>query len=538
MIAYDLDRRNLAPFRISNLWKERHPSSKLVSVVTLALHPRDIGLLLIGYTEGAVIYSFKHNKALNFFQYDLQPGAPGGNSDPKPTGKLRIPHLTQATWHPAGTFILTGHEDSSLVVWDSKSGKLIMARTLQNVNVDKPGSVSSSFGTTPGSSARNAPILRLAWCSKQNPDDTGILVAGGCPMNLPDQGLTFLDLGLTPTYSTSSWQVLSMHFERPKGQHTLHTPPNAAVVDFCIIPRSSPHYLEAHDPVAIITLTGYGEIATLSFPSGYPITPTNQLHVSLTFVHPFVNRMALACVDRIRWLGMTEKRSQGPLILRGGNQATRPLKRYENRNIIQTAHADGVIRIWDAGHGDEIENDNALQVDMAQALGRDDCIEISQMSMSSATGELGVGMQTGEVAIFRWDRNRNAGQDLPHTKNQAFGLESIVDRADASLGEGLIPLTVLTQKCTPVKALRVSDVGFVAAGFEDGSITVLDLREPAAVIYDECLHDLALAGKRSNLRRHDSVRGQARAEWSTVITFSVMSLEGDGEVLLKLVCDG
>ena len=530
MIAYDLDRQTLAPFRISNLWKERYPRAKLISVVTLALHPRDIGTLLIGYTEGAVIYSFKHNKALNFFQYDLQPGAPGVYSDPTSAGKARTPHLTQATWHPAGTFILTGHEDSSLVVWDSKSGKLIMVRTLQNVNVDKPGGVSSSFGTTPGSFAPKAPIFRLAWCSKQNPDDTGILIAGGCPMNLPGQGLTFFDLGLTPTYSTSSWQTLSMYFERPKGQHTLQTPPNAVVVDFCIIPRSSPHYLGAHDPVAVIILTGSGEFVTLSFPTGHPITPTNQLHVSLTFVHPFVNQMALACVDRTRWLGMMEKRSQGPLILRGGNQATRSLKRYEKRNIIHTAHTDGIIRIWDAGHGDEIENENALQVDMARALGRNDCVEISQMSMSSATGELGVGMQTGEVVIFRWDRNRNAGQDVPHTIKQAFGLESIVDRADASLREGLIPFTVFThKKRAPVSALSVSDVGFVAAGFADGSFTILDLREPAVIHEESSLHDLVPVGKHGSLRRNSSIRGQARAEWTTVITFSVLTLERDGE---------
>ena len=404
-----------------------------------------------------------------------------------------------------------------------------MARTLQDINVDRRGSTSATFGSTPGTFALKAPLFRIAWCSKQNPDDTGILIAGGAPTNVPDRGLTFLDLGQTPVYSTSSWQILSAHFEKLKGQYVLQTPANADVVDFCIIPRNSPHYAGAHDPIAVIALLGSGELVTMSFPSGHPITPTNQLHASLTFVHPFVNRIALASVDRTRWLGMTEKRNQGPPILRGGAEGTHPLKRYEDRNVIQTAHADGIIRVWDAGHGDEIENEAMLQVDVARALGRQDDVDVSHMSMSGATGELAVGMRSGEVVVFRWDRNRNFGQDLPHAKVEAFGLETVTDRAEPGVKEGLLPFTLFAKKSSPVTAVRMSDVGFVAAGFEDGSIVVIDLRGPA-LIYESSLQDFVHANKRGSIRRSSSTRGHAKAEWPTVITFGVMSLEGEGKL--------
>lgn len=43
----------------------------------MQFHPRDIGTLLIGYPEGAVIYSFSQNKPLKFFQYEVPRGAPG-----------------------------------------------------------------------------------------------------------------------------------------------------------------------------------------------------------------------------------------------------------------------------------------------------------------------------------------------------------------------------------------------------------------------------------------------------------------------------
>lgn len=499
---------------------------RLLPVVALALHPRDIGTLLIGYSDGAVIFSFKQDKPLNFFQYELQPGAPGGQSDPSSTSGVRYPKVIQAVWHPTGTFFLTGHDDSSMVIWDPKSGKVILARTLQDSHVDEIGSVSGTFGSTPGTFSLKAPLFRIAWCSQQNPEDTGMLIAGGAPTNLPTRGLTFIDLGPTPVYTTSSWQVLSEHFEKPKKLHILPTPPDAEVVDFCLVPRSSPHYAGSHDPIAVIALLASGEIFTLSFPSGHPITPTNQLHASLTFVHPFANTIALACVERTRWLGMTEKRSHGPALLKGGAEARYPLKRYENRNILQTAHADGTIRIWDAGHGDEIENEDMLQVDVARALERLENIEAVRMSMSGTTGELGVGLRTGEVVVFRWGHNPNNNQELPHGQLEAFGLESIKHRADPSLREGLLPLTLFARSYGPVTAIKMSDIGFLATGFESGSLTIIDLRGPA-VIYEANLQDFVRSSKHGSIRRSTSDQTQVKPEWSTVIEFGVMNLEGE-----------
>jgi syntaxin-binding protein 5 len=251
IVAYDLDREHITPFKIPNFWRERNPKSRVLHVVSMAFHPRDIGTLLIGYTEGAVIFSFKQNKPIKFFHYELQPGAPGGGPEVDATRGIRRPNLTHAIWHPTGTFILTAHDDSSLVFWDPRDGRIVQARTLQDTNIDKPGSGSGNFGSTPGTYSLKEPIYRVAWCSKENPDDTGVLIAGGAPTSLPTKGLTFFELGQTPNYTTSSWQILSAHFESPKRQRVLPTPPHADVVDFCLIPRSSPHYAGAHDPVAV-----------------------------------------------------------------------------------------------------------------------------------------------------------------------------------------------------------------------------------------------------------------------------------------------
>ena len=185
-----------------------------------------------------------------------------------------------------------------------------MAESFMRVRCRTPTWTSRGAGAA-GTAMPRTPLTRIAWCANQNPDDTGILVAGGAPIEDATKAMTFFELGRTPIYNTSSWQVLADHFESPKRQRILPTPRNAEVKDFCLIPRSSPHFAGAHDPIAVLALLASEEIITLSFPSGMPISPTNQLHLSLTFVHPFATRAEVAPVERTRWLGMKEKRAQG-----------------------------------------------------------------------------------------------------------------------------------------------------------------------------------------------------------------------------------
>jgi syntaxin-binding protein 5 len=499
----------------------------------MQFHPRDIGTLLIGYTEGAALFSFKLNKPTKFFQYEVPRGAPGGDPDLAGPHEARRPRLSHAIWHPTGTFILTVHDDSSLVFWDPRDGRIVEARTIQTTSIHLPGGGVSAIGGSAGVKSMKQPYLDIAWCSKENPDDTGLLVAGGTPTSNPTPGLTFFDLGPTPNYQTSSWDILSKHFQNPRRTQILPTPPNAEVVKLLLIPRSSPHYAGSQDPIAVITLLSSGELITLSFPSGHPITTTNQLHVSLSFVHPFVTKIALACIDRTRWLGTRESRQQGPNMLLGGAEENKPLKRHENRNVVQTAHADGKIRVWDAGHGDEIENSDVLQVDLARAVGRYDNIDVAEMSMSGATGELSVGLRSGEVAIFRLNKNQQAGREPPPPKPNAppGRLTNIMERADPALKEGLLPLSLLNEQQGQVTALKHSDVGFVAVGFE-GSIAVIDMRGPA-IIHTQLLSDLLVKSKRGSIRRSNS-QIPAKGEVPTVIEFGVMTLDGDGELCLIL----
>ncbi|KAG6056861.1 hypothetical protein E4U32_005521 [Claviceps aff. humidiphila group G2b] len=522
VVAFDLDRNSLSrTFRLPNFWRERDASARAASLVCMSLHPRDVGKLLLGYSHGAVIYSFKQNKPVQFFEYTLPAGAPGGSGAGMET--MRRPRLTHALYHPSGTFIATAHDDGSLVLWDIKEQKIITARTLQDCGVEKPGAQLA------GPSTLSEPFTKIAWCCKGNCDDTGILVSGGEQLDRSPKSLTFIELGLTPTYATSSWQVLADYF-RGKRTISLSLPAGSQAVDFLLIPRLSPFFAGAQDPIAIISLLSSGELITMSFPSGFPISPTNQLHPSTFFVHPFVTKFNVSSLERPRWLCMMEKRDQGEPLLKGGAEGPRPRKRFEERTIIQAAHGDSTIRIWDSGHADEIENGLQLQVDVARALDRYEDVDITTMSMASSTGEFVVGTRTGEAIIYRWGLNRFYGRDQPPQPldPNPKGLTDISSRAEPTLKEGLQPFVLYEMMQGPITAIQVSNVGFVAVGSELGFLTLIDLRVPK-IFYQAPMTDFAKQDRRASLfkRDHHGPTEEAQKEWPVVIEFGVMTLDED-----------
>ncbi|KAK3346749.1 lethal giant larvae like, C-terminal-domain-containing protein [Lasiosphaeria hispida] len=513
--AYDLDRERTAIFRIPNFWRERDPNARGVTLLGIQLHPRDIGQLLIAYSHGAVIYSFKQNIPIKFFEYQIPPGAPGGNGEV--TKETRRPRLTHALWHPTGTFVLTAHVDGSLVFWDPKDGRVVAARSIYKTKITTPT-------TSSGPPKVVVPFTRISWCCKDNPDDTGLLIAGGHAQDDTQNWLSFLELGPTPVYATSSWDVLTNHFEG-KRRLTLGTPPGADVLDFCLIPRFSPHYAGAQDPIAILTMLSSGEIVTMRFPSGYPISPTNMLHPSVSFVHPFVQKVAVSTLARDRWLGMIEKRNQGEPILKGGVEVARRRRWYDGRNIVQVAHADSIVRIWDVGYDDEIENPSQLQVDIARALQRCEDVDITALDMADVTGEFAAGTRTGEVVVFRWGGNNYFGRDeAKPTDPNPGGITDISSRAEPSLKEGLQPFILYEMMQGPISVVSVSNVGFVAVGSEGGFLSIIDLRGPSVIFQAPASEFLKSEKRPSFLKSHHS---SPTRDWPVAIEFSVMTFDGD-----------
>ncbi|KAA8913927.1 lethal giant larvae like, C-terminal-domain-containing protein [Sphaerosporella brunnea] len=531
VIAYDLDREVLSPLRIPNFWRERAPKARSLPVASLALHPKDAGTLLIAYSEGAVIYSFKLGVVNQWLEFSLPPGAPGADTELAMIRTLRKPAITHALWHPTGTFVCTTHEDSVMVFWNPKDGSVVQARTLEDAGVHLPGGELPGGGAGKGISIRQ-PVFRVAWCSTSNPDDTSILIAGGGSMTMPSKGITMLDLGPTPNMLTSSAQVVAEHLGSPRRQRILPTPTQHDVVEFCVIPRTTPHYGGGHDPVAIVALLANGELFTLRFPDGTPISPAPLLNPSLVMQHPFATRVDVSAINRQRWLSMVRpRRQQGKEIIVGGVEHVKPLRRYENRTIVQSSHPNGTVRIWDIGHADEIENDVMWEIDAARVLQRPLDLQVACVSMAGSSAETAVGMESGEVVVFRWAKNTFFGQAPPEVPTSPVTSEGVRDvrmYADPEIKEGLIPACVLDQKCGSVAALKMSDVGFCAVAYQTGHLCILDMRGPA-VIYHQPLSSLtSKESKRSSVSFRKSAQATSVAEKATCLEFGVMTLEGDG----------
>ncbi|KAK5661716.1 hypothetical protein OQA88_9816 [Cercophora sp. LCS_1] len=513
--AYDLDRERPSPFRLPNFWRERDPSARAVTLLGMQLHPRDIGKLLIAYSHGAVIYSFKQNAPTKFFEYQVPAAAaaPGGNNE---GGSVRKPQLTHALWHPTGTFVMTAHVDGSMVFWDPKDGRIVAARSIYHTRIHEPASKKDPPRPV-------MPFTKISWCCKENPDDTGLLIAGGHGRDDPEGGLAFIELGPTPVYATSSWDVLTNHFEG-KRRLTLQIPSGAQVLDFCLIPRSSPHFAGAQDPIVILARLSSGELIAVSFPSGYPISPTNMLHPSLSFVHPFVQKINVSTVNRDRWLGMVEKRNQGEPILKGGAEAVRRRRWYDGRNIIQVAHADSTVRFWDVGYDDEIENSAQLQVDIARALDRYENVGVTSLDMAEMTGEFVAGTSAGEVVVYRWGGNKFYGRDEPAAVSKPGGIMDISSRAEPSLKEGLQPSILYEMLKGPVSVVSISNVGFVGVGAENGFFSIIDLRGPTIIYHGSASEFAKQEKKTSFLKGHSS---SSAGDFPVVVEFGVMTLERD-----------
>ncbi|KAK3903741.1 lethal giant larvae like, C-terminal-domain-containing protein [Staphylotrichum tortipilum] len=530
--AFDLDRGRQVPsggFKLPNFWAARASGGRgglppgvmgnpAAALVGMQMHPRDIGKLLIAYAGGAVVYSFRQDAVTKVFEYVLPEGAPGGDGR-----GMQRPRVVQAVWHPTGTFVLTAHEDGTLVFWDEKDGRVVAARSVYDTRVNEKGR-----GGKGATAKRLAPFGRIKWCCKRDPDDTALLIAGGKAVDDEDKGLTFLELGPTPTYATSSWDVLARHFDGKK-QGTLPIPPGAEVADYCLAPRSSPFFDGAQDPIAVLVTLTSGELLTLTFPSGYPISPTNMLHPDMSFVHPFVQKIAVSTMPREKWLTMVEVRDQGHPILLGGAPAGKRRKSgWDFRNIVQVAHADSTIRIWDVGFDDDIENPTQLQVDVARALDRFQDVEVTALAMADATGELAAGTKTGEVVVYRWGLNRSYGRDaVKPLEPNPRGLTDISSRAEPSLKDGLQPYVLYDMAQGAVSVVAVSDVGFVAVSSEGGGFAILDLRGPGVVFQGE-VGGFVKEEKRGSFLKGHSSKAPAVKEFVTVIEFGVMTMEGDG----------
>ncbi|QRV80121.1 potassium voltage-gated channel family protein [Ceratobasidium sp. AG-Ba] len=264
--TFDVDRVQLSPYTIPNAWQKHEavlrrsgallssptsPSFDVVPppmVIDLAIHPRDLNLLLIGYERGIVVWNLVDQKPASHYALSLLPGAPGAMLQPERSPMLmeeRSPPPTCVAWHPDGRLFAIGHMDGCISFWSvEEEDKPLDVRTVDRAGVHKVDfeAFAAAAALPPGNShaPTHEPIYKLVWTPKRLAPNTTVSAKGSY--------LTVLG-GLQPS--------------TPPGIPCLYFPPFVSPANTTITTEgldSNPALRDAL--IASVTPTAYAEILT------------------------------------------------------------------------------------------------------------------------------------------------------------------------------------------------------------------------------------------------------------------------------------
>ncbi|KAF9096379.1 hypothetical protein BGX23_011453 [Mortierella sp. AD031] len=397
--VFDVYRGQPVPYRIPNILPEGPKHSLVVSIKT---HPTDSNQILIAYTTGIVLWNLKLKSVVRAFIYEIPPGAMGGISVGDGSGMFgmnesRYPHVTVISWRPDGFGFVSGYDDGCFVFWDTKQERPILARTIHEIQVNVPG-IKPVFERAVN---QFVPIYQLTWCLHENKEDTTLIVAGGTG-SIDMFGLHLFDFPAKADY------------RRPKRHQVLTM--ETDILDFLVVPRSSPWYGGAFDPIAILVLTNRGGIKAFEF--GHTNAP-RSIPACLSLVEP---RLLLSKVygplpqdlyyDLIQ--GRTRLEPPPRVPLHGMRLAPVDESRL-SRDILVTTHDDHSIRFWESATSRPLHH---LTVELAPLFFKNQG-EIVAFEFSIQSQVLAVGFSNGSWIYTRiskdagLSRNSSVAMTIP-----------------------------------------------------------------------------------------------------------------------------
>lgn len=424
-IAFDLDRGKISPLRISSVQQQVLPRSRYSPVVGTSLNPRDASQMLLAYRDLIAVY----NVATNEITF---------HSEASKAGPVR-----HVSWHPSGSHIVTYHETGLLTFFDGKTGNKL---TTRDTHVDD-----ASF---------------LAWCCAEDPDTT-FLVLGGSQLYLAD-------FGKSPTYNITSYDSMGKFFmNAPDRLVPLPEKVSAALP----LARNNPHY-NFYNPEWLVVCYKSGTSEVFGLPS--LIKKYNSSFIlppALSFRASHCSFIGSSSLSRTQWLGMMAVSPK--TVLKGGVSSRQRLRRLPMCTVVVVGGTDGTVRLFDGSRSDP--NDfRVVDVTIANIVPNAD-VKVSGASFAGPTGEMAISAGT-DVYLFRFGRNKAGFSDF--VPSGAL-IQDISQRYASSVQQGFLPQYLLPGQ-SRVTLVHNSNIGFVAIGYEDGRLLIVDRRGPA-VIFNEAL---------------------------------------------------
>ena len=492
---------------VLNLREQQTPVFRLegaYEVSALAIHPRDIGTLLISYPKVTVIYNLVDNSIMHNLVYKLPRTAPGGENSLYEYGAAGFyyPKVVHNLWHPNGLHCVTVHTDNSIVFWDAKTGEKILARTLFDVDVDEPTGKAQKI-----SKHRMTKIKNIKWLCEENPEKTSLLILGGDGYSSDGyHQLVRMDFGKMISYSLTSYTQMAKYYAQPREQRIFAIHSKASIVDFVPLGEASPYFDGCHDVKLISVIMSDGAIKFLHYPEGKMTMNAKYFPSTVSWLNPKITCSSSSYLDRriINSLVTIRRIDQLPDSILKGGIPCHPKYKADAGSLIITGHENGFVRLWDSSEG-ELDSTRIFEIDISAVIQKDDeSVSVVHVSFAPETLEVACSLATGDVLLFAYQANKNY-QDKKNNPNLVAGMANlslektgralinIQDRAPTHIKKGFMPkLMIRPLDNGLVTAVTTSNLGFVAIGYESGRLLLID-RRSGVVIHNELLKDKGLS---------------------------------------------
>lgn len=554
ILFYDVDRLHMTPMRIESLQKLVLPKQKMSPVLAIEWHPRDIGTLLVTYSYCAVQYLILQGGIKNVFVYTLTSDCRGFELSNKlevgakkklfGSPKEVVPRMTQACYHPNGLHLVTAHADGTMAFWDSTTGALLEARTVQQRNLHRRGSPIN------WDAASN---LTLKWVTGQDPELTLLIVCGALASS-PNL-IHIFEFGYTLKYSLTSHEKQSDFYAKPaEGERSIMVRFNRRLqerggLEFIlqvlpIVADRQPYFSGGHNPSSFLLLSNMGSLYRVSYRDSEPMP---LLPPSLLLVAPPCTFSSVIAVKSIEWLGILPSKlssaATNNTIVNGGAPTSRHFPRrlgFDDSyvDVLVSGHEDGTVRFLDVTDGDHQGEKQALQVNYKTALfnGVDSAsYRVEYVSVSFESKLIVVGLANGNVALCKFSKPNGNNQTSP-PKVDYLDCRLLHSNGDAAIVDlsqkvsGIFSQTTFSPNCLlklenkeKISCLQICHAGFLAVGYKTGRLIVCDILRGPGIMLNE-----------GSISKHlPSVSGDC---FITSVEFTIMEYGQDGfSSLLMLV---
>lgn len=482
VMVYNVETNIISNYVINDLQKLQFFHGKRHSkVVSLEWNPKDLGTVLVAYKYVTVLYSLTEGKIKSSFSYQLEPYAPGGDFSTNIT-KKRTPPVIQALFHPNSLFVLTIHEDNSLVFWDSNTGTLIEARTLFSSEINIPNR------NYCGPSQIDLPhILKAKWICQSNTEYTTLFIVNR-PSNtdFESQSIVVIEFGRTPLYTLNSYESVGRYFTEVKQQKLLPIPNSSNIKDIIPIATETPFFSECHNPKLILLLLENGELEGVTFPIANFVYQGCSFPRGISWLWPKLCIVEGLTIEKQMWTQMNAIIQKNDSLLSGGALMKKIITQiYENEpTLMITGHSNGIVRIWNSIHKDYDVNET-FEIDIASILNSSAKNSVLKISFATEDLTFAASLANGSTLLCKFEANEyfatnssNRNQQI-EAKFKRFSLSNfdsfvvdVKDRAPAHIKYGFMPQYTINYKGT-VTALYQSAIEFTIVAYQDGTLFIL-----------------------------------------------------------------